>query len=105
MTVEATPSGIQITSITPEERQSLALRPAKPTDFDQLYRYRVQCGWGEARLKEYWQHPDRPLCVFYLVIDGKQRDIGMGGWILEVPGDRVIACRETQTVELSECLP
>lgn len=89
------------TSITPKERESLALRPVKATDFDQLYQYRLQCGWGEARLKDHWQHPDRPLCIFYITISGEHRDIGMGGWILDAPDDRAIACRETNTVELS----
>jgi hypothetical protein len=101
MTIDIKPDGAESISLTAEERQSLAFRPAKEADFDQLYQYRIQCGWGEARLKDHWQHPDRPLCIFYLVLDGKQTDIGMGGWILDVPDDQVIACRETHTVELS----
>ena len=100
MTVDITPPA-KITSITPEERASLGYRSVTADDYDQLFQYRLQCGWGEARLKEYWQHPDRPLCIFYITVDGEQRDIGMGGWILDVPGDPVIASRENKIVELS----
>jgi hypothetical protein len=89
-------------SLSADERHSLAFRLVTPDDFDQLHQYRVRCGWGEARLKKHWQDPDRPLCIFSITVGGRPRDIGMGGWILEMPGDRDIACRETQTVEISE---
>lgn len=104
MTVDLSDAALpKIASITDQERDSLTLRPAKPTDYDQLYQYRIQCGWGEERLKTYWQDPDRPLCILQISINGEERDIGMGGWILDVPEDQVIASRKTNTVELSRC--
>lgn len=62
----------------------------------------MECGWGLERLAEYWDDPDRPLCVFTMEKDGKKEDVGMGGWILRLEDDLEAASKEHGSVGLSE---
>ncbi|ORY34592.1 hypothetical protein BCR39DRAFT_513539 [Naematelia encephala] len=74
------------TSTTPVSDITLFYRMAQDSDLPQLIRYREECGWGVGFLKETWQDPNVPLCIFMAEINGETVDIGMGGWILEQPG-------------------
>ena len=77
----------------------LRFRIAQGDDLNLLRRFRIECGWGEQRLEQYWGNPDRPLCVFTL----GDEDVGMGGWLLELP-DPNAASRSTGAVQISTFL-
>ncbi len=83
---------------------NLSYRLAVDGDLDQLRDYRLECGWGLERLERFWGSPDRPLCVFSIVDQGgRAKDVGMGGWILELEDDGEAASREYGSVQLCKC--
>ena len=80
----------------------LKYRMAGAKDRTQLQEYRVECGWGTDRLERYWGDIDRPLAIFSIEADGREEDVGMGGWILEMQDDAEAASREHRSVQLSK---
>ena len=79
------------------KHMGLSLRPVTDADQALLLGYRQECGWGEDRLLEQWNHPDFPVCVLQLVDEDGAHDVGMGGWELGGRGD---ASRSTGRVEI-----
>ncbi len=83
----------------------LTARLVTDSDLDQLREYRIECGWGTDRLNRFWMHPDHPLCIYTLEqeSDGVREDVGMGGWILEIEGDRKAASRDREYGSVQLC--
>ncbi|KAL7424241.1 hypothetical protein Q5752_001827 [Cryptotrichosporon argae] len=67
-------------------KAALRFRLATAADLDLLVRFRRECGWGEERVRANLGNPDYQMCIFIASIDGTDVEVGMGGWILEVPG-------------------
>lgn len=73
-------------------------------DYDLLHDMRLECGWGADRLMAYRADPDRVLCILSMqAADYETVDVGMGGWVLDMPKNQQTASREQGIVYLSEC--
>lgn len=99
LTAPATPSASG--QSTPKPDLKLDYRIAQQDDLPLLRQYRKECGWGLERLEKNWNDPNRPLCVLILDQDGQRKDIGMGGWILEMEDELDAACKKDKIVQLS----
>lgn len=83
----------------------LSYRLAKGNvDLDILRQFRRECGWGMAKLEDNWGSPDRQMCVFTAPVGehGEMEDVGMGGWVFEMPDDPEVASRASHTVQLGQ---
>ncbi|KAK4684035.1 hypothetical protein P7C73_g6174, partial [Tremellales sp. Uapishka_1] len=84
-----------------DKKVTLKYRPVQQKDYALLRQFRVECGWGIPKLDNHWLDPDWPLCVFYTETDDGQDEVGMGGWVLDMPEDQDAASRALRNVHLT----